>query len=160
VSGPNQAIISIPSGAKANLLGLTKGVYVFQLKVIDNGWMSDSAKVTVTVSNTLTDQNTDLLSVDPTSLSIQDSTPAANTALGIYPNPVTGAFTLTITNAVTGNVNVQLIDAIGNIRQQYSYTKELQTEQYAMSASNLAPGVYFLRVQTVAGTQTLKMVQQ
>ena len=160
VSGPNQAIISIPSGAKANLLGLTKGVYVFQLKVIDNGWLRDSAKVTVTVSNTLADQTTDILSVDPSSLSIQDSTSADNTTLGIYPNPVTDGFTLTMTNATTGNVNVQLIDAVGNIRQQYSLTKQLQTELYTMSASNLPPGVYFLRVQTGTWTKTLKMIKK
>jgi len=156
VSGPNQAIISIPSGAKANLLGLTKGVYVFQLKVIDNGWLRDSAKVTVTVSNTLADQTTDILSVDPSSLTIQDSTSAGNTALGIYPNPVTDGFTLVVTNTIMGNLNVQLIDAIGTIRQQYSLTKELQTELYTMSAGNLAPGVYFLRVQSGAWTKTLK----
>ena len=51
VSGPNTPIISIPSGAKANLLGLTSGVYIFQLKVIDNGWMSDSSTVTISVNS-------------------------------------------------------------------------------------------------------------
>jgi len=93
-------------------------------------------------------------------LSIQDSTSADNTALGIYPNPVTDGFTLTMTNATTGNVNVQLIDAVGNIRQQYSLTKQLQTELYTMSASNLPPGVYFLRVQTGTWTKTLKMIKK
>jgi hypothetical protein len=160
VSGPNQAIISIPSGAKANLLGLTKGVYVFQLKVIDNGWLSDSAKVTVTVLNTITTQNTDILSVDPGSLTVEDSTLANKTAFGIYPNPVTDAFALVITNTAMGNVNAQLIDATGTIRHQYSFNKDLQTVQYTITANDLAPGIYFLRVQIGAWTGTLKMVKK
>jgi hypothetical protein len=160
VSGPNQAIISIPSGAKANLLGLTKGVYVFQLKTIDNGWLSDSAKVTVTVLNTIASQNTDALSVDPGSFITIDSTSTGQTAFGIYPNPVTDQFTLVITNTAMGNVNAQLIDAAGNIRHQYSFSKDLQTVQYTIPASGLASGIYFLRVQIGAWTKTLKMVKK
>jgi len=52
VSGPNTAIISIPSGPKAKLMGLVNGVYKFKLKVTDNGWMSDSSVVTITVNST------------------------------------------------------------------------------------------------------------
>ncbi len=51
VSGPSNAIISIPSGPKAKLIGLTTGVYKFQLKCTDDGWLSDSAIVTITVNN-------------------------------------------------------------------------------------------------------------
>jgi len=51
VSGPSAALITLPSGAKANVSGLVNGVYKFQLKVIDNGWMKDSAVVTVTVNS-------------------------------------------------------------------------------------------------------------
>jgi len=50
VSGPNAAIISIPSGKKVNLLGLATGAYVFKLKVTDNGWASDSTTFTVNVN--------------------------------------------------------------------------------------------------------------
>ncbi|HXB32148.1 MAG TPA: T9SS type A sorting domain-containing protein [Puia sp.] len=159
VSGPNQAVISIPSGAKANLMGLTKGVYVFQLKVIDNGWLSDSAKVTVTVQNALANQATDFLSVDP-SMTITDSLTSGQTAFGIYPNPVTDAFTLIITNTTMGNVSAQLIDVSGAIRHQYSFSKDLQTVQYTISAGDLAPGVYFLRVQTGTWMRTIKLVKK
>jgi len=50
VSGPSQAQIVIPSGAKATVNNLVTGVYKFQLRCIDNGWMRDSAVVTVTVN--------------------------------------------------------------------------------------------------------------
>ncbi len=53
VSGPSTATISIPSGKKVNLSGLKTGTYKFQLKVTDNGWLSDSATVTVTVGTAL-----------------------------------------------------------------------------------------------------------
>jgi alpha-tubulin suppressor-like RCC1 family protein len=159
VSGPNQATISIPSGAKANLLGLTKGVYVFQLKVIDNGWMSDSAKVTITVLNTnAAATNTDTLDFSSASLTNTDSTMAGK-AFAIYPNPVTDQFTLVIGNKYMGVTNVQLIDAIGVIRHQYSFIKDLQTMQYNVSASDLPRGIYFLRAQLGTWTGTLKMVK-
>ena len=59
-----------------------------------------------------------------------------------------------------GNVNAQLIDVSGAIRHQYSFSKDLQTVQYTISAGDLAPGVYFLRVQTGARTRTLKLVKK
>ena len=51
ISGPNSPIISIPSGKKVNILGLTTGTYVFQLKTIDNGWMGDSTRYTLNVND-------------------------------------------------------------------------------------------------------------
>ena len=50
VSGPNTPIISIPSGKTVNIIGLQTGTYVFQLRVTDNGWMSDSTKYTLNVN--------------------------------------------------------------------------------------------------------------
>jgi alpha-tubulin suppressor-like RCC1 family protein len=50
VSGPSTPIISIPSGKKVNIMGLTTGTYVFKLKCIDNGWMKDSTTFTLNVN--------------------------------------------------------------------------------------------------------------
>ena len=52
VSGPSNALIVIPSGAKAQVRNLVTGVYKFQLKVTDNGWMTDSSTVTITCNPT------------------------------------------------------------------------------------------------------------
>ena len=52
VSGPSNALIVIPSGPKAQVRNLVTGTYVFKLKVIDNGWMSDSSTVTITCNPT------------------------------------------------------------------------------------------------------------
>ena len=50
VSGPSTAQIVIPSGIKPTVNNLVTGVYKFQLRCIDNGWMKDSSIVTVTVN--------------------------------------------------------------------------------------------------------------
>jgi alpha-tubulin suppressor-like RCC1 family protein len=52
VSGPSAATIVINTAQKPLITGLNPGVYVFKLKVTDNGWLSDSANVTVTVNVT------------------------------------------------------------------------------------------------------------
>lgn len=50
ISGPNQATFVDNSTAKANVTGVTKGVYVFQLEVSDERNNTDQAQVTVTVN--------------------------------------------------------------------------------------------------------------
>ncbi len=50
ISGPNTPIISIPSGKTVNIIGLTSGTYVFQLRCTDNGWLSDSTQYTLNVA--------------------------------------------------------------------------------------------------------------
>jgi alpha-tubulin suppressor-like RCC1 family protein len=160
VSGPNQAVISLPSGPKANLLNLTKGTYVFQLKTIDNGWMSDSARVTIVVQNTLVTSDSIILEASTLSLVSNDSSAAEKEGFGIYPNPVTSSFTLTVSNKLTGTMNAQLIDVSGAIRHQYQFQKNAQAVQYNISAGDLIPGVYFLRVQLATWTGTLKLIKE
>lgn len=50
VSGPSQALINLPASKTPTVYNLQTGVYKFQLKVTDNGWLSDSAIVTVAVN--------------------------------------------------------------------------------------------------------------
>ncbi|RAJ79935.1 REJ domain-containing protein [Chitinophaga dinghuensis] len=51
VSGPNTAGISSPGSAKTALTNLVKGVYTFQLTVTDNGGLTATANVQVTVQD-------------------------------------------------------------------------------------------------------------
>lgn len=53
ISGPNTAQINLPAAKKPTVSGLISGVYKFQLKVTDNGWMSDSTTVQVAVNVSL-----------------------------------------------------------------------------------------------------------
>jgi hypothetical protein len=50
VSGPSSANIADPNSASSSVTGLAQGVYVFQLKVIDNNNNSNTASVQITVS--------------------------------------------------------------------------------------------------------------
>lgn len=50
VSGPNTALITLPSGQSATLSGLTTGTYVFQVKVTDNNWKTATSTVTINVN--------------------------------------------------------------------------------------------------------------
>jgi alpha-tubulin suppressor-like RCC1 family protein len=49
ISGSANCRIINPSSSKTTLIGLRPGVYIFVLKVTDNGWATDSAKVKITV---------------------------------------------------------------------------------------------------------------
>ncbi len=51
LSGPNTAGISSPAAAKTTLTNLIKGVYTFQLTVTDNGGLTATANVQVTVQD-------------------------------------------------------------------------------------------------------------
>jgi alpha-tubulin suppressor-like RCC1 family protein len=50
VSGPNTPLIILNTGPVAQLTGLVTGTYVFQLKVTDNNWRTNSSTVTIIVN--------------------------------------------------------------------------------------------------------------
>lgn len=50
-AGPPGCKIMNPAGISTAITGLTQGTYIFTLRVTDNGWTSDSAKVQITVMN-------------------------------------------------------------------------------------------------------------
>ncbi|MBV8253782.1 MAG: T9SS type A sorting domain-containing protein [Chitinophaga sp.] len=56
LSGPNTAGISSPNTAKTALTNLVKGVYTFQLTVTDNGGLTATANVQVTVQDVVANQ--------------------------------------------------------------------------------------------------------
>jgi alpha-tubulin suppressor-like RCC1 family protein len=49
ISGPSGSKITSPGSAVTALTGLMKGTYIFLLKVIDNGWARDSAKIQIKI---------------------------------------------------------------------------------------------------------------
>ncbi|MEI9942617.1 MAG: PKD domain-containing protein [Chitinophagaceae bacterium] len=51
VSGPNTAVIDLPASPTPNVSGLVSGTYTFKLKVTDNGWLSDSTTVQLSVGS-------------------------------------------------------------------------------------------------------------
>lgn len=47
-SGPNTAVIDLPGSPTPIVSGLISGTYVFQLKVTDNGWLTNTDTVSIT----------------------------------------------------------------------------------------------------------------
>ncbi|MCW5928524.1 MAG: T9SS type A sorting domain-containing protein [Chitinophagaceae bacterium] len=56
VSGPNTAAMETPGNPKTIIKNLVKGSYVFRVVVTDNGWLSDSATVTINVGGAVANQ--------------------------------------------------------------------------------------------------------
>jgi hypothetical protein len=54
VSGPNNPLIIIPSGLKAQVTGMVTGTYVFKLTVTDSYWKVNTSTVTITVNGAAT----------------------------------------------------------------------------------------------------------
>jgi len=69
----------------------------------------------------------------------------------VFPNPATN----NITVISTQNINsVQIINFVG----QTVYSSVVNKEQTTINTSNLTPGIYFIRVNTEAGAQNVKLI--
>ncbi len=103
VSGPSTAQIVIPSGAKATVNSLVTGVYKFQLRCIDNGWLRDSAVVTVTVNNggpTANAGSNQTITLPTNSVTLSGSATETSGTIASYAwTQVSGPSTATFTNA-------------------------------------------------------------
>ncbi|MBS1771368.1 MAG: SBBP repeat-containing protein [Bacteroidetes bacterium] len=79
-------------------------------------------------------------------------------ALTIYPNPNNGNFTLKGTVAYTGEMDVDVVNALG----QVLFTKRVKVQDGEVNASiytgELPAGVYTLRVKAGDASQTLRLV--
>ncbi|HUQ96827.1 MAG TPA: T9SS type A sorting domain-containing protein [Chitinophagaceae bacterium] len=81
-------------------------------------------------------------------------------AIGVFPNPVSSQLQLRITNPYNGQVQVQVTDATGKIRQNLRFVKSGTTLQQTVSVAALPAGLYFVQVQLGAQRQTIKIVKQ
>jgi hypothetical protein len=165
LSGDAATIIA-PSSASTIVTGLTGGAYVFQLSV--NGGASTSrVMVTVQAPDPFTapgkgDGNNP--GNTPTTTSTSPAPPPADspqikTSLLLYPNPATDNVALEISNELTGTMLVQLFDAGGTLRQTYSFQKGLSSTRVTLSISNLAHGLYFVRIRIGNWTRTEKLLK-
>ncbi|WP_299130483.1 T9SS type A sorting domain-containing protein [uncultured Winogradskyella sp.] len=85
-------------------------------------------------------------------LSIEDFNEVS--VLNIYPNPTKGQFNIVIDDAVSGEVNVQIVSVTGNIVKQFTIGNG--TNQMDISA--MASGIYIVNINTERGTSTHKLI--
>lgn len=86
---------------------------------------------------------------------------SANTqATAVYPNPFTDAFTVSFTNAVAGEVSIQVVDMYGkSLSILNNQRMEAGTFNYSFDASTLAAGTYLCRIQTANGQETVRIIK-
>ncbi|HZE85358.1 MAG TPA: carbohydrate-binding protein, partial [Puia sp.] len=80
-------------------------------------------------------------------------------SLSLYPNPAQSSLTLTVNNNRTGKMTVQVVDPSGHTKKTWPLNKEGQTYSTELFVGDLAPGIYFLRIQIGDWTEIEKMLK-
>ncbi|MFI5185216.1 MAG: right-handed parallel beta-helix repeat-containing protein [Chitinophagales bacterium] len=108
--------------------------------------------VTVSGSTTKTVANTEEL-LDGTQMSIDKA------SLRIYPDPVEDNFTVDLNNSHTGTMSIQIINQAGAVRHSFIFIKDQQINHLTLPSKDLSAGVYFVRIQIGAWSETRKIVK-
>ncbi|HTB31902.1 MAG TPA: T9SS type A sorting domain-containing protein, partial [Bacteroidia bacterium] len=78
--------------------------------------------------------------------------------LTIYPNPTNGNLSLNYSTNSSGNVQISIIDELGQIVYTTNETKVAGNYNEQLNLENLASGIYTLRMQTAGGTTVKKVI--
>jgi Secretion system C-terminal sorting domain len=107
-----------------------------------------------TDANNCTNTNTDSILVSAC-LSIEDWN---NDDLNLFPNPTTGKFYLSLSDDVTGELAIYILDIQGKQVFQTTTSKAAFTFITEIDISESAPGIYFLNVKLVNGRSFTKRI--
>ncbi len=79
---------------------------------------------------------------------------------GIYPNPAGKHFTLYVSKAHTGKIDLQLINSSGNSAwtSKYQSDQPVSKVEVDVSSRRLPPGMYVMKIQSTALTETTKVL--
>lgn len=101
-----------------------------------------------------------LLSVPYTSTAVQDETPPEEfRILQNYPNPFNPSTTIYYNLAQAGNVNLTIYDSIGQkVATLIDAERPAGLHTVRWNAGEVSSGVYFCRIRTESGEQTIKML--
>jgi hypothetical protein len=79
--------------------------------------------------------------------------PTISEGLAIWPNPATNELNIALSDAVSGKVEVALMDANGRVMLMERHSVVSGRNQLLLNTADLAPGLYLLRISN--GTQVL-----
>ena len=99
---------------------------------------------------------------NPTYLLLNDTEaelPSLN-RINVFPNPATSILNVDMEVAKAGEYQLQLIGLDGKIHQLQAHELAIGKHNIPLSVSNLASGMYLLRIQSTNGVQSLKVVIQ
>jgi hypothetical protein len=133
ISGPSTATINNSSSASTSVVGLSAGVYAFQLKVIDNqgATASDTIKITVNAANIppIANAGADQAIILPTnSINLSGSGTDADGSISSYQwSQISGPNSGTI-----NNVNSALVNVTGLINGIYQFELKVTDDKGAI----------------------------
>lgn len=79
-------------------------------------------------------------------------------AVGLYPNPYTANFTITLSSVQTETIEIQVLDVNGRILKQIE--KAAQATVNVSELSELASGVYFIKISMGDTLKVLRLVKE
>ena len=95
----------------------------------------------------LSTATTSITSIGTPQVVVEEEATAAPEHVFLYPNPVTARLFLSVNNNHHGTMNVHIISATGMMVKNLTFIKEQPQIQQFLSVADLAPGVYFMRLQ-------------
>ncbi|MBK6967331.1 MAG: T9SS type A sorting domain-containing protein [Bacteroidales bacterium] len=124
------------------------------INAAEQGVNSTSYALTVTDVNGCEGEASIMVTVDACAGIGENNT---TTGISIFPNPSKGEFTLDIANAPIGHANLSVVNSAGEIvyANRLNITRSSQRENISL---NIDSGVYFLKVETLNGVVTQKLV--
>jgi hypothetical protein len=84
----------------------------------------------------------------------------APSSISIFPNPVHETFTLDINTQVSTNMEVKILNVLGETISDCTINPVAGNSKYPVNVSNLSNGLYFIRCNTPEKTFTSKFVKQ
>ena len=153
VSGPNTATISSPGSISTAVKNLVAGVYVFQLKVVDNAGATATAQIQVTVNSsrrtfsTTTTNNTATIqeTSDVTPKNASDSLVLSPGRISLYPDPAGNDLNIRLSGNHMGRLWLGIYDPIGHLVITKQDSKVQTDYRGSIDVSALNRGVYFLQ---------------
>jgi hypothetical protein len=152
VSGPNTATLTTISTTNVEAKNLIGGTYTFRLTVTDNGGATNSATMQVIVNGGTT------FTANTTSTTTDIST---TNSLVLYPNPVTTTLNVQVSNDITGDLTINVINSSGTTVKTVKATKSSYQFTQQVSMQDVTAGTYVVEIRFSDGSrQTGQVVKQ
>lgn len=94
----------------------------------------------------------------PVTTSVSDASSTFNTM--VYPNPATESFTVSIENSFAESFEISIVDIQGKVVFQTIENNGSSSFSKTINTSDIAKGLYYVRVKTSEGQKTSKLVIQ
>lgn len=127
------------------------------------GVIPDSAVVYITAGSSENVRQGSTLLIDDLafaySTGLNDNQGNLEADVNLFPNPTTDFINVTIKGATHGNVNVQLLNVIGQTIKTETLSSQSSTIAYKLNLTDVPNGVFFVHVSDQSGAKTYRIVK-